>query len=68
MTVRRRMEEIHLALMKAGFPYHSVSVTYRPQDLGLHIFMDESVKEMFKGNERLMIQAKAYGFSWSFVK
>lgn len=39
------MKYLHEYLMKVGFPYHSVSVIYRHQDIGLHCFFSHDVKD-----------------------
>lgn len=57
---------IHESLMYRGFPYHSVSVIYRQQDLGLHVFFMESVKD--KVTEEVKTMLEIWGFNYSFVK
>lgn len=50
------MRDIHAFLMKAGFPYHSVSVIYRHQELGLHCFFSADVKDKVTNEVREYIQ------------
>jgi hypothetical protein len=52
--------------MYLKFPYHSVSVIYRSQDLGLHVIFMEEVKEMI--TDDLINYLKASQFTYSFVK
>jgi hypothetical protein len=44
-NIRIDMQDLHRHLMDMGFPYSSVSVIYRPQDLGLCCIFSYSVKD-----------------------
>lgn len=46
MNIQSSLYVCHGYLMKKGFPYHSVSVIHRPQDLGFHVIFSNSVREM----------------------
>lgn len=52
-------------LMFKKFPYHSASVIYRAQDLGLHVIFAGNVRE--KVTKEIQEYLKAFGFSYSFV-
>jgi hypothetical protein len=61
-----RLRQIHYSLMYHKFPYHSVSVIHRWQDLGFHCILLESVKDkVTKEIEDAMTRNE---FTWSFVK
>ena len=47
------------------FPYHSVSVIHRHQDLGLHVIFMESVKYMV--TDEIKGYLKANKFTYSYV-
>jgi hypothetical protein len=42
--IQEEMETLHAYLMGAGFPYHSVSVIYRPMD-GIRCYFSNNVKD-----------------------
>lgn len=56
---------MHNYLMYKKFPYHSVSVIHRDQDLGLHVMFMESVREMV--TDEIKGYLKAFGFTHTFV-
>ena len=60
------LNSMHRHLMYLKFPYHSVSVIHRGQDLGLHVFFMGEVKE--KVTDELIRYLKIYDFGYSFVK
>lgn len=43
--VQEQMQALHEHLMLSGFPYNSVTVIYRPNDLGLHCFFSKKVED-----------------------
>ena len=55
---------MHYWLMKEKFPYHSVSVIYRPQDLGFHVIFSDSVKDMVTERVKQYIQSNEFTFSF----
>ena len=64
--IRGQLNTIHSHLMWLEFPYHSVSVIYRHQDLGLHVIFMDSVRD--KVTKELEDYLKANECTWSFVK
>lgn len=38
------LDSMHRYLMRKGFPYHSVSVTYGPSNLGFHCHFSKTVE------------------------
>ena len=65
MDIDYQLKRVHSYLMSEGFPYHSVSVIYRGDDLGLHALFISEVKD--KVTEVIRGRLKAYGFGYSFV-
>lgn len=63
--VRGRLNHIHWNLMHLKFPYHSVSVIYRGQDLGLHVIFTEDVRRMVTDEVKYFLSAN--DFSYSFI-
>lgn len=45
MNIQNTLNVCHGFLMRQGFPFSSVSVIYRSQDLGFHVIFDSSVKD-----------------------
>ena len=45
MNIQNTLVVCHDYLMKMGFPYHSVSVIHRPQDLGFHVIFASNVRD-----------------------
>jgi hypothetical protein len=52
--------------MYKKFPYHSVSVIHRHQDLGFHVMFMDSVRNMV--TDEIKEKLKRDEFTWSFVK
>ena len=65
MGIQQELDTMHRYLMYNKFPYHSVSVIHRHQDLGFHIMFMDSVKEMV--TDEIKDYIKAMGFTFSFV-
>ena len=65
MSIQSQLESMHSYLMYKKFPYHSVSVIHRHQDLGLHVIFMDNVKEMV--TDEIKDYMKAMGFTFSFV-
>lgn len=60
---------VHRYLMNKGFPYHSVSVIHRPQDLRFHCIFDEAVRDRVDDAvKRYLKDEGEYEFTYSFVK
>lgn len=57
--------QIHRHLMYLGFPYRSVSVIHRKQDLGYHVMFMENVKD--KITNELKGYLKAHDFTYSII-
>jgi hypothetical protein len=66
MNYQQQLNSIHSYLMYKKFPYHSLSVIHRHQDLGFHVFFSDDVKEMV--TDEIKEHLAAYAFHWSFVK
>ena len=64
MDIQSELKSMHSHLMYKKFPYHSVSVIHRPQDLGFHVIFMGSVKEMV--TDEIKDYIKATGFTFSF--
>jgi len=65
MNIQQELNSMHKHLMYKKFPYHSVSVIHRPQDLGFHVIFMESVKDMVTDEIKGYIEA--YGFTFAYV-
>lgn len=63
--MKNQLETMHNYLMYNKFPYHSVSVIHRHQDLGFKVLFMESVKEMV--TDKIKDYIKAMGFTFSYV-
>lgn len=46
MNITNPLFVCHDYLMRMKFPYHSVSVIHRPQDLGFHVIFSNNVRDM----------------------
>ena len=66
IDIQFELDEMHRYLMNNKFPYYSVSVIYRQQDLGFHIFFVENVRN--KITEDIREEIDRNDFSYSFVK
>lgn len=64
-SAKHDLESMHRYLMYKEFPYHSVSVIHRAQDLGLHVIFMEGVKDMV--TDEIKGHIKSMGFTFSFV-
>lgn len=65
MNIQHELEAMHRYLMYNKFPYHSVSVIHRHQDVGFHVIFMESVKPLV--TEKISDYIKAMGFGISYV-
>lgn len=65
MNIQSELKSMHDYLMYKKIPYHSVSVVYRPQDMGFRVIFMESVREMITAEIEDHIQAM--GFTVSYV-
>ena len=63
--IKDNLEVMHSYLMYKKFPYHSVSVIHRDQDLGFHCIFMENVRELV--NEEIKNKMNQLGFTHSFV-
>ena len=63
MNIQSTLNVCHGFLMKQGFPYHSVSVIYRQQDLGYNVIFANDVKD--KVNDHIKRALKNLEFSYS---
>lgn len=64
--IQNTLNICHEYLMKMGFPYHSVSVIHRHQDLGFHVMFMDSVEEKITDNVKRVL--KDSGFTYSIIK
>jgi hypothetical protein len=62
---QQRLETLHRYLMYNKFPYHSVSVVHRHQDLGFHVIFMDSVKYMV--TDKIKGYLKANEFTYSYI-
>jgi hypothetical protein len=65
MNIHSELKSMHDYLMYNKFPYHSVSVVHRHQDMGFRVIFMESVKEMV--TDEIKNYIKSMGFTFSFV-
>jgi len=65
MNIYRDLNVMHDYLMGKGFPYSSVSVIHRHQDLGFHVFIMECEKE--RVTEDVKDVMRLNNFTHSFV-
>lgn len=63
--IQQQLRSIHSYLMYKKFPYHSVSVIYRAQDLYLHVIFMENVREMV--TNEIKNHLKSNEFTYSFT-
>lgn len=66
MNIYQQLNTMHSYLMYKKFPYHSVSVIHRHQDLGFHVIFMESVKELV--TEKIKDYIKSNDFTVSFCR
>lgn len=50
MNITNTLFVCHDYLMRMEFPYHSVSVIHRHQDLGFHVIFSSNVRDMVTEN------------------
>lgn len=65
MNIYENLHYCHQFLMYRKFPYHSVSVIHRHQDLGFHVIFMDSVRNMV--TDEIKRKLSISGFGWSFV-
>lgn len=65
MNPQEKLQSMHDYLMYKKFPYHSVSVIYRSQDVGFHVYFMENVKKQV--TDEIVTTIKNAGFNYSFV-
>ena len=65
MNIQSELKSMHNYLMYNKFPYHSVSVVHRHQDMGFRVIFMESVREMV--TDEIKDYIKAMGFTVSYV-
>jgi len=65
MSITQQLTTVHGYLMYNKFPYHSVSVIHRGQDLGFHVIFTEKVREMI--TDKIKDYLKSQEFTFSFV-
>ena len=65
MNIDNNLRQMHSYLMNEKFPYHSVSVIHRYQDLQYHVMFTEDVKHMI--TEKVKSYLKAFKFNYSVV-
>lgn len=73
MEIYHYLNSMHRYLMKKGFPYHSVSVIHRQQDLGFHCIFMKSVKDkvtkdvidVMEGNSSEYYVGVKFGYSFT---
>lgn len=67
MNASHEMQEVlnnmHQYLMDKGFPYHSVSVIYRPQDLGYHCIFSYIVEDKIDKEIKDYLSSEKFTFS-----
>jgi hypothetical protein len=64
MNVQSELKSMHRYLMYKKFPYHSVSVVHRHQDMGFHVIFMKSVKEMVTDEIKDYIKVMEFTFSY----
>jgi len=65
MSIQQELLSMHSYLMYKKFPYHSVSVIHRNQDLGFHVIFTKNVKEMV--TDEIRDYLKSFGFGLSYI-
>lgn len=66
MNVYQALSSMHSYLMYKKFPYHSVSVIHRGQDLGFHVIFMDNVREIV--TDEIKSHIEAVGFTYSYAK
>lgn len=62
-NVDSNLHNMHHFLMKNGFPYKSVSVIYRGQDLGYHIFISKEFEHLITDEIKSNIELSYFNYS-----
>lgn len=65
IQIRTELKSMHEYLMYNKFPYHSVSVIHRHQDMGFRVIFMDSVRNMV--TDKIKGYIKAMGFTVSYV-
>lgn len=65
IQIRNELKLIHEYLMYNKFPYHSVSVIHRHQDMGFRVIFMNSVRNMV--TDKIKDYIKAMGFTVSYI-
>ena len=65
MNINTELNYMHSYLMFKKFPYHSVSVIHRHQDLGFHVIFTKDVKEKVTNEVKSYLNSQ--GFNFSFI-
>lgn len=65
IQIRNELKSMHKYLMYNKFPYHSVSVIHRHQDMGFRVIFMNSVRNMV--TDKIKDYIKAMGFTVSYV-
>jgi hypothetical protein len=63
--IKQTLDICHSFLMYKKFPYHSVSVIHRQQDLGFHVIFTKKVRDMV--STEIKDRLKSMEFTYSFV-
>ena len=64
MNIQQRLETVHRHLMSNKFPYNSVSVVHRHQDLGFHVIFMDSVKDMVTNEIKGYLKENEFTYSY----
>lgn len=65
IQIRNELKSMHEHLMYNKFPYHSVSVIHRHQDMGFRVIFMDSVRNMV--TDKIKDYIKSMGFTVSYV-
>ncbi len=65
MNIQQQLDSMHRYLVYEKFPYHSVSVIHKINDLQFHVIFMNEVKPMV--TEEIKGYIKANGFTFSYV-
>jgi hypothetical protein len=63
-NVQHELEAMHSYLMYKKFPYHSVSVIFRWQDIGLHLYIMDYVKHLVTDEIKDYIKCMGFGITY----
>ena len=59
-----KLYTVHSTLMYLGFPYHSVSVIHRNQDLGYHVIFSKEVIDKVSDDVKSFLKLNEFTFSF----